>query len=230
MESIQKIAQMIQGARVWLDRAEESYQNANLVRGELDLHLAQAEIQRACETSRQLMNNTSMIDFAKKREPAPAWLRYYPLGAVASIIGIMLWMGLWMAAYSDGSEKRARTLVGASIWSHSMALEAMSVSTVAHSESTPVSNEALRNEPRISAKDNSPTPRSETSIAKGKGNEYHRPTYSKPRVYTASIDERTAMYDYELPESSDHQWHAVSVPSWGEERIVRDSVPSFSNR
>lgn len=228
MESFQKITHMIQGARAWLDRAEESYQSANPIRGELDLHLAQAEIQRACETSRQLMNNVSVMDFSKKREPAPTWARYYSLGAVASIIGMMLWMGFWVAAYSDGSEKRARTLVGASIWNHSMRLEAMVSQDPTSEEPASVSDTAVKNDQAVRTQGTAQARHIETS--KDKGRTYRRPVNTKPRVYTASVDERSSLYDYELPESNDQQWHAVSVSTWGEEQIVREAVPSFSNR
>lgn len=229
MESFQKIAQMIQSARTWLDRAEESYQNANPVRGELDLHLAQAEIQRACETSRQLVNDMSTIEISKNREPVPTWLRYYPLGAVASIIGMMLWMGVWVATYSDGSEKRARTLVGASIWNRSVMMEAVNSSASVRQELTAVSEKAkvTKNVESYPQK-NAVKRRTETTIANS--TVVRKPSHVKSRVYTASSNDDTSIYDYDLPEARDNQWHTASVSGWGEEQMVRESVPSFSNR
>lgn len=41
----------LRSARIWLTRAEESFDKDSKIRGELDLFLAQAELQRARETS-----------------------------------------------------------------------------------------------------------------------------------------------------------------------------------
>jgi type IV secretory pathway VirB10-like protein len=46
-----QMSRHLQSAKVWLTRAEESFDKDSTVRGELDLLLAQAELQRARETS-----------------------------------------------------------------------------------------------------------------------------------------------------------------------------------
>lgn len=46
-----QMSRHLQSAKVWLTRAEESFGKDSSVRGELDLFLAQAELQRARETS-----------------------------------------------------------------------------------------------------------------------------------------------------------------------------------
>lgn len=46
-----QMSRHLQSAKVWLTRAEESFGKDSTIRGELDLLLAQAELQRARETS-----------------------------------------------------------------------------------------------------------------------------------------------------------------------------------
>ena len=114
MEPKKRIHFMINEAKGWLDLAQESYENDNPVRGELNLHLAQAEIQRACETSREMIGK-NMFEISKsRREQQPTWLRYYSLGAVAAMVGILFYMGINLLLFSDGQERTGRSLISAS--------------------------------------------------------------------------------------------------------------------
>jgi hypothetical protein len=215
-----------------LERAEESYKTANPLRGELDLHLAQAEIQRACENSREILRAIPQQESFFRREQVPVWMRYYPLGAVASIFILIIWMGTWLAAFSDGGERKARTLVGASIWTSSIQVKVrpvpenrLAVRTVSKEE-TPTQKASIRE--KTVEKQGESKPEAD-SIEE---NESWTNSYPEPTYYYAQSDEHVSFQEtiYDLRDSEDDQWHAASISGWGEERIVRDSVPSFSER
>ncbi|HMM20909.1 MAG TPA: hypothetical protein PKA10_09205 [Selenomonadales bacterium] len=81
----QNMFRHLRSAKQWLAKAEESFDKDSDIRGELDLFLAQAELQHARETSRS----------------RPVWYRQQYLRqllsfAVAVIIGISGFGGYWM--------------------------------------------------------------------------------------------------------------------------------------
>lgn len=53
----------LRSARIWLTRAEESFDKDSKIRGELDLLLAQAELQRARETSVSRQGRDNILIF-----------------------------------------------------------------------------------------------------------------------------------------------------------------------
>ena len=81
----QNMFRHLRSAKQWLARAEESFDKDSDIRGELDLFLAQAELQHARETTRSRQ--------AWYRQP---YLRHLLSFAVAVIIGISGFGGYWM--------------------------------------------------------------------------------------------------------------------------------------
>lgn len=228
MEAKQRINVMIQEARGWLERAQESYKNDNPVRGELNLHLAQAEIQRACETSREMVGENMFAISKTQREQQPAWLRYYSVGAVAAMVGILLYMGVNLVLFSDGEESIGKSLI-ASSWidvaptflstSHIDEEQGskthINLNFVAASEKRYVTNQQRTTQkPRMNPRHHG---RAQTVAANAHDETNYDSTY---------YDLNDSRY-YSLPGSND--WREASVSNWGEERIG-NSVPSFSDR
>ena len=232
MDSLERITLMIKEARLWLERAEESYKNANPLRGELDLHLAQAEIQRACENSREILRTMPERESLFRREQVPVWMRYYQLGAVASILILMIWMGTWLVAFSDGGERKARTLVGASIWTSSIQVTVKPVAEDRMAVLTRTKEETSARNSSVSEKGTEKPRRSEPKTASSEETESWTNSYPEQTYYYAQSDDHVSFREsiYDLRDSENDHWHAASITGWGEERIVRNSVPSFSER
>ncbi|HPT66880.1 MAG TPA: hypothetical protein PLI94_02440 [Bacillota bacterium] len=227
MEPKKRIHFMINEAKGWLDLAQESYENDNPVRGELNLHLAQAEIQRACETSREMIGK-NMFEISKsRREQQPTWLRYYSLGAVAAMVGILFYMGINLLLFSDGQERTGRSLISASwtapvqfSWLTEEFFEEEHAVETPHGQSQAVAAQTQRRtsqKPRL-------TPRRHgrpQTVAAG--------AHAETKYNSNFYDLHDSRY-YSLPGSMENNWHKASVSNWEEERIDSNSVPSFSER
>jgi hypothetical protein len=225
MESFQRVQLVIQEARQWLDKAQESYRNSNPVRGELDLHLAQAEVQRACEISRSVLSTSINRNVEPIREQSTPWLRYYTVGVAAAVSAIMFVMSLSLFLYSDGNKMRNHSLLGASFGTNSTMLY-ISVSEPVKSENKTVSTQ----EQTIVKKEKTVVVASERTIVNKKsGNNtterLSRIAYSEPRISEDTSDDSRF---YAETTSRGNQWRSVSTSHWGEERLIRNSMPSFS--
>jgi hypothetical protein len=75
----------IEEAKDWLDKAKDEYSQANNLRGEMILNLAQAEVKHAWELSRHHFVSNNITAFDKKKT-YPLFRNGYILPAAASII------------------------------------------------------------------------------------------------------------------------------------------------
>jgi hypothetical protein len=223
METFQRVQLIIQEARQWLDNAQESYRNSNPVRGELDLHLAQAEIQRACEISRSVLSTSEYENESYKREQRASWVRYYTIGAAAAISAIMFAFSLSLYSFSDGNTMRNDSLLGASFQVNS------AVIYIPVSEPNRGKAESTEKQ-TVAKKQKEITVASEwTSMNKKNGNgtteRLGRAVYNNGKTSTDITDDSRF---YTGTSVHGGQWRSVSTSHWGEERLIRNSMPFFS--
>ena len=88
MEAKQQITARIRSARTSLEQAERSFRADREVRGELDLMLAEAELQ----------------NLRNKRQGAPIWTRRLLAGVVAVLVLLGGYGGYWYAAHRHAAE------------------------------------------------------------------------------------------------------------------------------
>lgn len=227
MESFQRVQSMIQEARQWLDKAEGSYKSANPIRGELDLHLAQAEIQRACEASRAICFGPQHKETIVKREQSSSRVRYYTIGTAAAVIGFMFFASLSLFLYVGGSTMRNRSLMGASFKIQPIFIYISDTQgNAAEKQTTPtVTKNSTQNEknPRLVAV--KPVINQNIEAVSRKNSNADFTDYDDPEIQADAPDFSRL---YAVPNSRGNQWHAATTTHWGEDRIIRNSVPSFS--
>ncbi len=93
----------IEEAQDWLEKAKDEYNQANNIRGEMILNLAQAEVRHAWELSRRQSVSSDVAAKPKKRNGAEFKVRYL-LPAAASIIilsGVIVWLNVGKIDYKS---------------------------------------------------------------------------------------------------------------------------------